>query len=111
MVSARSVTIVACVVLCVAAATRPSRGETALGRFSLAAPKGWQLDAARGADATYLLDPEHTYVMHPISRAQPRCRVELRAESASTPAAAQSLKALRMRSGVLDAREDEIHRS
>jgi hypothetical protein len=80
-------------------------------QFSFAAPPGWQLDAARGADATYLLDPQHTYVMHPVRRPQPRCRVELRAESASTPAAAQSLKAMRTRSGVLDAREDEIHRS
>ena len=112
MVSARAVvTIVGLAVASVAAASPRLRGETALGRFSLAAPTGWQLDAARGADATYSLDPQHTYIMHPVRRPQPRCRVELRAESASTPAAAQSLKAIRMRSGVLDAREDEVHRS
>ena len=72
-----------------------------IGQFSFGAPTGWQLEAS---------DEINHYWLHHQNQSGPRCSIELRAESAPTPADAQSLRAVRMRSGLIDAREDEIRR-
>ena len=94
-----------------APAPAPSRDTTRVGDFSFAAPKGWRLRPVTQRDRLYLDDPEHAYVLEPLGRSNPQCPIVLRKETASTPAAAQSLQAVRMRSGVIDAREDEVRRS
>ena len=83
------------------APARPA--TTALGRFSFAAPKGWLLEPRT--------DREYTYWLKPAGRSKPRCAISLRVESAGTPLDAQSLQTVRLRSGLGDAREDEIRRS
>src|SRR5688500_18659758 len=89
----------------------PRRDTTRVGDFSFVAPQGWRLRPVTQRDRLYLDDPEHAYVLEPLGRSNPRCPIVLRKESAPTPAAAQSLQAVRMRSGVIDAREDEVRRT
>ena len=95
----------------VARTPAPRRDTTRVGDFSFAAPKGWRLRPVTQRDHLYLDDPKHAYILEPMGRSNPQCPIVLRKESVLTPATAQSLKAVGMRSGVVDAREDEVRRS
>ena len=92
-------------------ASASKRDATQIGDFSFAAPKGWRLRPVTERDHLYLDDPAHAHILEPVRRSNPQCPIVLHKETASSPAAAQTLRAVRMRSGVLDARENEIRRS
>src|SRR5437763_3135012 len=92
-------------------ASASKRDTTQIGDFSFAAPKGWRLRPVTERDHLYLDDPARAHILEPVGRSSPQCPLVVRKETASSPAAAQTLRAVRMRSGVLDAREDEIRRT